>query len=156
VGEGNVSDCGRDCGGARRVRAGLSSGKGGRALIPYDSFLIDGPWLLSLGWLYAKVTNRLVADGEKRRKVRRFLDFATIGTFYITSISLYFNLEWTRWIWEMCRAESGRDWMINSGVFNFDHENVSPKGHAVAAAIFATYPLWLKLGYRLGDSSAEK
>lgn len=124
-------------------------------MIPYDSFLIDPPWLVSIGYLYGRATRRLVKDGEKRKKVRRFLDLATLGAFYVTSISLYFNLEWTRWIWEMCRAESGRDWMINSGVFKFDHRNVSPRGHAVSAAIFATYPLWLKLGYRLAERAYE-
>jgi len=120
-------------------------------MIPYDSFLIDPPWLVSIGYLYAKVTGKLVGDAERRSRVRKYLDLATLGAFYATSISLYFNLEWTRWIWEMCRAESGRDWMINSGVFRFDHRNVSPRGHALAAAIFATYPLWLKLGYRLAE-----
>lgn len=124
-------------------------------MIPYDSFLIDAPWLVSIGYLYGRVTRRLVREEEKRKKVRRLLDLATLGAFYVTSISLYFNLEWTRWIWEMCRAESGRDWMINSGVFRFDHRNVSPRGHAVSAAIFATYPLWLKLGYRLAERAYE-
>lgn len=125
-------------------------------MIPYDSFLIDGPWLASLGWLYGKATNRFLEDEKTREKARRFLNIATIGSFYITSISLYFNLEWTRWIWEMCRAESGRDWMINSGVFHFDHENVTPKGHAIGAAIFATYPVWLMMGYKLADRSSGK
>lgn len=125
-------------------------------MIPYDSFLIDGPWLASLGWFYSKLTNRLFGDAEKRDKARKFLNLATIGSFYLTSISLYFNLEWTRWLWEMCGAESGRDWMINSGVFKFDHENVSPKGHAISAAIFATYPLWLKLGYKLAERSGDE
>jgi len=132
--------------------------KGGASLLPYDSFLIDPPWLVSLGYLYGKVTDR-IEDAEMRARIRKFLDISTIGTFYITSISLYFNREWTRWIWEMCKAESGRDWMINSGVFHFDHENVSKKGHAISAAMFATYPLALRLGYKLaarkGDESGE-
>ena len=127
-------------------------------MLPYDSFLIDPPWLVSLGYLYGKVTDR-IEDAEMRARIRKFLDISTIGTFYITSISLYFNREWTRWIWEMCKAESGRDWMINSGVFHFDHENVSKKGHAISAAMFATYPLALRLGYKLaarkGDESGE-
>jgi hypothetical protein len=118
-------------------------------LIPYDSFLIDPPWLVSLGFLYAKLTDRFIPEEDKKAKVRKFLDISTIGMFYVTSISLYFNKEWTRWLWEMCKAESGRDWMINSGVFHFDHENVSPAGHAVCASLFAVYPLALKLGYKL-------
>jgi hypothetical protein len=121
-------------------------------MIPYDSFLIDGPWLLSLGWLYGKITRRLIRDEEKRKRANRCLSFITLALFYATSISLYFNLEWTRWIWEMCKAESGRDWMINSGVFKFDHNNVTPRGHAISAAIFATYPLWLKAGFKLAEN----
>ncbi|MGQ9475924.1 MAG: hypothetical protein ACUVRX_08000 [Actinomycetota bacterium] len=124
-------------------------------MIPYDSFLIDPPWLVSIGYLYARATDKLVKDEEKRKKVRKVLDLATLGAFYVTGVSLYFNLGWTRWIWEMCRAESGRDWMINSGVFRFDHRNVSPRGHAISAAIFATYPLWLKLGYKLAKRSSK-
>mgnify|MGYP000058929624 CR=1 FL=1 len=124
-------------------------------MIPYDSFLIDGPWLVSLGWAYGKATAHFIKDDEKRAKARKFLNLTTIAAFYITSLSLYFNLEWTRWIWEMCGAESGRDWMINSGVFHFDHREVSPRGHAAAAAIFATYPLWLRAGYRLADRSGD-
>ena len=124
-------------------------------MLPYDSFLIDPPWLVSLGFLYGKVTDK-IADEEKKAKVRKLLDISTIGIFYVTSISLYFNLEWTRWLWEMCKADSGRDWMINSGVFHFDHENVSPKGHAISAAIFAIYPLALKLGYKLADRKGCK
>jgi hypothetical protein len=56
----------------------------------------------------------------------------------------------TRWIWEMFGAESRRDWMLNSGVFSFDHENAGPRTHAVSAAILATYPAWLWLGMRAG------
>ena len=120
-------------------------------VLPYDSFLIDGPWLLSIGWLLGKITRRFVPDENRRRKINRALSLTTLASFYATSISLYFNLEWTRWIWEMCKADSGRDWMINSGVFHFDHENVTPAGHAVSAAIFSTYPVWLKAGFMLEE-----
>ena len=120
-------------------------------MLPYDSFLIDVPWLVSKGWLLGKIVNKYVEDADKNQKIKWFLGMATIAKFYMTSISLYFNLEWTRWIWEMCGAESGRDWMINSGVFNFDHENVSPGGHILATLLFVTYPIWLKAGFRLAD-----
>ena len=125
------------------------------SLLPYDSFLIDGPWLVSIGWLLGKIVNRFVEDADKNRKLKLFLGVATIAMFYITSISLYFNLEWTRWIWEMCGAESGRDWMINSGVFNFDHENVGTGGHVLAALLFATYPVWLEAGFKLAGRGRQ-
>ncbi len=50
----------------------------------------------------------------------------------------------------MCRAASGRDWMLNSGVFKFDWKAAGPRTHKISAAIFATYPLWLWLGIRRG------
>ena len=40
--------------------------------------------------------------------------------------------------------------MLNSGVFALDHRRPSTRTHAISAAIFATYPLWLWLGYRHG------
>jgi len=40
--------------------------------------------------------------------------------------------------------------MINSGVMKPDADHVSTRGHALNAAILATYPLWLWLGVRQG------
>jgi len=125
-------------------------------LIPFDSFLIDGPWLVSIGWIIGKIMNKYVEDEEQNKRAKGILGFLTIAVFWITSISLYLNLSWTRWIWEMCGAESGRDWMINSGVFNFDHENVGTAGHITAALLFLTYPVWLKAGFKLADRGKSK
>ena len=118
-------------------------------MIPFDSFLLDPPMLVGSGFLAARITRGLSPD--RRRQARWILGTGTMAVFWITSVSLYLNREWTRWIWEMCRAESGRDWMLNSGVFRFDHRNVSPRTHAVSAGILATYPAWLVLGMRLGS-----
>ena len=119
-------------------------------MIPYDSFLLDPPMLVASGWLAAKITGRL--ERGSRRKALMALGAGTMTIFWVTSVSLYFDKEWTRWIWEMCRAESGRDWMLNSGVFSFDFRNVSRRTHAVSAAILSTYPAWLVLGMRLGGA----
>jgi hypothetical protein len=74
----------------------------------------------------------------------------TLAAFLATSVSLYRNRPWTRRIWEGCRAQDGRDWMLNSGVLHLDHRRAGARTHAVAALIFATYPLWLWLGERHG------
>lgn len=124
-------------------------------MLPYDSFLIDGPWLVSIGWMLGKLVDKFAENEEQGKKVKGLQSFATIAIFYITSVSLYLNLEWTRWLWEMCGAESGRDWMINSGVFNFDHENVGTTGHVLAALLFLTYPIWLKAGFKLAERGKE-
>ena len=118
-------------------------------MIPFDSFLLDPSMLFASGWLAGRITGPL--PPRARRTARRALGGGTTAVFWVTSVSLYLNLEWTRWIWEMCRAESGRDWMLNSGVFRFDHRNVSPATHAASAGILATYPAWLVLGMRAGS-----
>jgi hypothetical protein len=110
------------------------------------SFLIDPPLLVGTGALIEKIAG----DEETARKLEQL----TIVGFLGTSISLYFNAPWTKWMADMCKADSGRDWMVNSGVFKFDHEEVSRRGHIVSAAIFATYPIWLHLGRKLANGKA--
>jgi hypothetical protein len=106
------------------------------------SFLIDPPWLYATGRTYGRLM-------PERTPAARAVSGATAGVFLATSISLYRNSRWTRRIWEACRAESGRDWMLNSGVFHLDHKRAGPRVHAISALIFATYPAWLVLGERV-------
>lgn len=106
------------------------------------SFLIDGPWLYAIG-------RTATARVEDERAAAALLA-ATIGVFYGVSIPLYLDRRWTRPIWRLCRAESGRDWMLNSGVFRFRYKRPGLRTHVLAAALFATYPLWLALGDRHG------
>lgn len=108
------------------------------------SFLIDPPWLYVTGRAYG----RLMPDGQ--RPAARALGKATAGVFLVTSISLYLDRPWTRRIWEACGAQSGRDWMLRSGVLPIDYRRAGPRTHAISAALFLTYPLWLKLGERRG------
>ena len=69
-------------------------------------------------------------------------------TFWAVSVPLYLNRPWTKPIWQACRARDGRDWMLNSGVLKI--RDAGARTHAVAAALFAAYPLCLWLGYRHG------
>jgi hypothetical protein len=107
------------------------------------SFLIDPPWLYATGQVYGRLM-------PERTPAARAVSGVTAGVFLTTSVSLYLDRPWTRRIWEVCRAESGRDWMLNSGVFELDHRRVSRRAHIVSALIFATYPAWLLLGERAG------
>jgi hypothetical protein len=108
--------------------------------------LIDPPWLYATGRVYGRLL-------PERNRTARLLEKATDGVFLGTSISLYLNRPWTRPIWERCRAEDGRDWMLNSGVLRFDHRRASRRVHAASALVFATYPLWLRLGERAARRS---
>ena len=106
------------------------------------SFLVDPPWLAANGYLIAKVA--------PNDTVERALELAVDATFLAVSVPLYLNAAWTEPIWRPTGARSGRDWMINSRVFRFEHEKPTWRTHIVSAAIFATYPLWLRLGLRVG------
>jgi hypothetical protein len=110
------------------------------------SFLIDPPWLYATGRAYGRM---LPAEDS----VAKAVETATIGAFLATSVSLYLDLPWTRPIWRACRAASGRDWMLNSGLLKVDSRKAGARTHLVSAAIFATYPLWLRLGVRRGRRS---
>jgi hypothetical protein len=107
------------------------------------SFLIDPPWLYATGRAYARLM-------PEQTPAARAVNCATAGAFLATSISLYLDRPWTRPIWRACRAESGRDWMLNSGVLHIDTRRAGRRTHAACALLFATYPLWLWLGLRHG------
>ena len=113
------------------------------------SFLIDPPWLYATGRLYGAK-----APESAQGATATALGTATMAVFWGTSISLYLDRRWTAPIWKACRARSGRDWMLNSGVFRFRYKKVGMETHALSALIFATYPLWLWLGHRHARRSA--
>jgi hypothetical protein len=103
------------------------------------SFLTDPPWLYANGRVIAQAV-----PPERRRPPA----LATIGVFVVTGISLSLDKGWTKPIWRLCRARSGRDRMLNSGVFKRDPDRAGTPTHAVSAAIFAAYPFWLWPGLR--------
>jgi hypothetical protein len=107
------------------------------------SFLIDPPWLYATGRAYGRL---MPEEALAARAISR----VTLGVFLATSVSLYLDRGWTGPIWRACRAKSGRDWMLNSGLFKLEHKRVQRRTHLVSALIFTTYPLWLWLGERSG------
>ena len=109
------------------------------------SFLIDPPWLYANGRAYA-----VLAPERAQGRTAAAAGAATMAVFWGVSISLYLNRPWTGWIWRLCRASDGRDWMLNSGVLRLDPRAAGPATHAVSTALFASYPYWLWRGWRDG------
>lgn len=107
------------------------------------SFLIDPPWLYATGRAYGQLM-------PEQGRAAKAVEAATAGAFLITSISLYLDRPWTKPIWRACRASSGRDWMLNSGVLKIDSRRAGIRTHLLSVAIFATYPLWLRIGLKRG------
>lgn len=112
------------------------------------SFLVDPPWLAANGYLIGRTL--------PNRKMQTAAEVATLAAFIGTSVALYRNEEWTRPLWEACKAESGRDWMLNSGVTAFEHERPSESTNRLAAAIFALYPVFLRWGVERGRKHGRK
>lgn len=110
------------------------------------SFLIDPALLYSGGRTYARLTREAEPSAARDAAV----GVAYMAVFWGVSIGLYLDQGWTKPVWKMCRAASGRDWMLNSGVLKLDWRKAGERTHLVSAAIFATYPLWLWLGVRSG------
>ncbi len=87
------------------------------------SFLVDPPLLYASGEACARL--------EPRRA--RVAGTLIVALFWAVSGALYANRPW----------RGGRAFMWSSGVLPAER---GP--HALALAIFATYPAWLALGYR--------
>lgn len=111
------------------------------------SFLLDPFLLVGAG---AAIGGTL--DGEEAATAEK----VTIATFYTTSGLLYLNAPGTKPVARMLGSESGRDFMLNSGWFGlgllrFDPVKSSARRHLTAIALFATYPVWLRIGRRIGE-----
>ncbi len=119
-------------------------------IFPLGSFLIDPFLLIMLGSLIVYASVRFLYKRSKYRGFIFFLSLITLAIFYICSVSLYLDLPWIGWMWRMCGAETGRDWMLNSGVFHLNYTTPAVHTHLIAGFLFTLYPLWLYLGIRLG------
>lgn len=106
------------------------------------SFLLDPPMLVASGVLIER------SLPEDRRDVA---EAATLGVFFGASFGLYNNVPGLGVLWRPFRAQNGRDFMWNSGVFGVRTTELGWPMHAAAAAIFSTYPFFIKLGRRLGS-----
>jgi hypothetical protein len=105
------------------------------------SFLLDPPLLFASGVLIER------GLPEERRDVA---EAATLGVFFAGSFGLYNNVPGLGLLWRPFRAQNGRDFMWNSGVFGMNTAELGSAQHAAAGGIFATYPFFIKLGRRLG------
>lgn len=105
------------------------------------SFIIDPPLLVASG----AAIERLAGDERAARRARK----ATVAVFVGVSVALYANAPGLGAIWRPFGARSGREFMLASGLAPVDERAIGPGRHALALALFAAYPLWLRLGAAL-------
>ncbi len=109
------------------------------------SFLLDPPLLVATGAAIERVTDD---EGTADR-----LAGVTLAGFLGVSSALWNDVESPLLapIWRPFGSATPRDFMINSGVLQLPvPRRPSARDHLAAAAVFATYPLFLQLGRRLG------
>ena len=74
----------------------------------------------------------------------------TVVFFWFWSLSLYMDCWWVAWVWRLFGAESGRDWVIGSGIFRFDWRDAPVWTHLTSGALLILYPFWMWLGVQMG------
>lgn len=110
------------------------------------SFLYDPPLLVGTG----AIGGALLDDEAE--------DAATAGVmavFWGVSLPLWLDVRWIEWFARFWGAESGRDFMLNSGLIGFGLLSFDPakrnwRRNVVALLILLTYPLWFRLGWSIG------
>jgi hypothetical protein len=114
------------------------------------SFLLDPPLLVAAGVAIERVTSdEAVADRLAR---------GTLGTFLGVSVPLWLDarVRPLELIWRPFGSDGPRDFMVNSGVLHLPTpKRAELRHHLMAAAVFATYPLALRLGRRWGRRLAS-
>ena len=113
------------------------------------SFLLDPFLLILCGAVTVWLRNRWLY--RISRHATKILGVVTVLLFWVIAGSLYLNLGWFDWIWQWTlRAVNGRDFMINSCVFQFEYLSTAGLIDFIALFLFLLYPLWLYLGILLG------
>lgn len=100
------------------------------------SFLLDPPALVMIGLLIS----RYVEEPERRTR----LAAGVVGVFVAGSSLLYLDV----FPWWFGRWMSGTDWVLNSGLGTGLTRSAGTD--VLAVVIFASYPLWMRLGLDIG------
>ena len=113
------------------------------------TFLIDPALLIIFGYVSFVIGNAL--KGKTKFPVSNALAIFSLCTIIFTSSSLYLNMGYVDFFWLpfVPAVSSGRDLMINSGIFSFESINTAGLIDALAFLQIAVYPIWIYLGVKL-------
>ena len=113
------------------------------------TFLIDPALLIIFGYVSFVIGNAL--KGKTEFPMSNALVIFSLCTIIFTSSSLYLNFGYMDFFWLpfVPVVSSGRDLMINSGIFSFESTNTAGLIDALAFLQIAIYPIWIYLGVKL-------
>jgi hypothetical protein len=109
------------------------------------SFFADPPLLFADGELYARTLPESAQGGAAK-----VVGGLTVAAVLAAGIGSYLDQEWTKPLWKPFGARSGRDFMLGWPVGHGSRRHRSARTDALAALIFASYPLWWWLGWDHG------
>lgn len=113
------------------------------------TFLID-PGLLIFFSIVSYWIEGLLKE-RTRLPVGKMLAAFSLCVIIFTSTSLYLNMWYMDWFWQPFAPNitSGKDMMINSGIFSFESTNTQGLIDILAAIQICLYPLWTAIGVKV-------
>lgn len=109
------------------------------------SFLVDPVLLLTDGELYARALPEAAQGGAARA-----VGGATVAAVLAAGVASYLDAPVSTLLWKPFGAKNGTDFMLAWPFAHGKRRRRSRRTDAVAAAVFATYPLWWWLGWDHG------
>jgi hypothetical protein len=109
------------------------------------SFPVDPILLLTDGELYARTLPESAQGGAAK-----LVGGATVAVALAAGIASYLEAGPVAPYWKALGAKTGPDFMLAWPIAHGKRRRRSPRRDALAAAVFATYPLWWWLGWDHG------
>jgi hypothetical protein len=109
------------------------------------SFPVDPILLLADGEAYARTLPEAAQGGAAK-----LAGGLTVGAAVVVGAASYLNADWAKPLWKPLGAKNGTDFMLAWPLAHGRRRRRTPRTDALAAAVFATYPLWWWLGWDHG------
>jgi hypothetical protein len=109
------------------------------------SFTADPVLLFAAGELYARLLPESAQGG-----MATAAGAIKVGAFEVAGVASYLDAGWTRPLWKPFGAKTGTDFMVAWPWAHGKKRGRSPRTDAVAALVFASYPLFWWLGWDHG------
>jgi hypothetical protein len=109
------------------------------------SFFADPVLLLADGEAHARALPESAQGGAAK-----VAGGAAVVATLVAGIGSYLDADWARPLWKPFGAKTGTDFMLAWPFAHGKRRRRTPRTDAIAALVFATYPLWWWLGWDHG------
>jgi hypothetical protein len=109
------------------------------------SLPVDPILLLADGEAYARTLPESAQGGAAK-----LVGGLTVGAAVVVGTASYLDADWAKPLWKPLGAKNGTDFMLAWPLAHGKRRRRTTRTDALAAAVFATYPLWWWLGWDHG------